>query len=542
MKKIFALTAILVLVLAGCGNMGTSDDGNGNNSNNSNNNNNGNNSTTKTTLTINNMSSYNLLSVEYSSVEFGTVNSGKDVTKTVSTGTRYVFFSLQIAGENVRCRTTQSKTCDEGMSNELTFNNNTPITTTLDDKAGTLKDIVDAKTADQNIPQIVVKQDVTIISQNAEYDVGNVIKNATKDIFFTVENSGKADLTIESVKGNMVNMTENISGFFNIILQPVSQIIAPGKNANFTIQFSPTATGNNISATVQIKTNSQTNADFSFRVKGTCSEEQTGVPNGVTATAQSSSSIKISWNPVNGATSYKLYYGTSSSSITILASGTVAGTTYTHTGLQANTIYYYRVVASNSSGESGYSTSASARTLLSTPVGLTATGGQYETSISLSWSPVTGASGYDVYYGTSASSVTTLAGYSSGTTYTHSGLKGGTTYYYRVVAYSSAAGDSDYSSTVSATTKLSAPTITSVSKSYSSTIRIEWTSVTGATSYKVYYYTSDSIGNKTLAGSTVGTSYSHSTSLTVPYFFYYVVAVNSTGESDFSESYYFIVP
>jgi len=528
MKKFLMLTVIFALIFAAC------DDDNSTGNGNNNNNNNGNNGTAKTTLTINNMSSYDLLNVEYSSVDFGNINSGKDVTKTVSAGTRYVFFSLQIADENVRCRTTQSKTCDEGKNNEFTFINNTPITTTLDDKSDTLKNIVDAKTAEQNIPQIVVKQDVNIISKNAEYDVGNVIKNATKDISFTVENSGRADLNIESVNGNMVNMTDNISGFFNIVLQPVSQIIASGNKANFTIRFSPTAIGNNISATVQIKTNSQTNADFSFRIKGTCSEEKTGVPNGITATAQSSSSIRISWNSVNGATSYKLYYGTDSSSITILASGTITGTTYTHTGLQANTIYYYRVVASNSSGDSGYSTSASARTLLSTPVGVTATGGQSMTSISLSWSPVTGASSYKVYYGTSASSITTLAGSPSGTTYTHTGLQGGTTYYYRVAAYSSAAGDSDYSSAVSATTKLSAPTITSVKRFASGMNNIDWTSVIGATSYKVYYTTGSPSGTKTLAGSTVGTGYTHYFSVNNTTFYYFVVAVNSAGESDFS--------
>jgi len=520
MKNFLVLSVIFALILAAC------DDGDSTG--------NGNNSATKTTLTINNMSSYNLLSVEYSSVEFGTINSGKDVTKTVSAGTRYVFFSLQIADENVRCRTTQSKTCDEGKNNELTFINNTPITTTLDNKSDTLKNIVDEITAEQNIPQIVVKQGINIISKNAEYDVGNVIKNATKDISFTVENSGRADLSIESVNGNMVNMTDNISGFFNIVLQPVSQIIAPGNKANFTIQFSPTAIGNNISATVQIKTNSRTNADFSFRVKGTCSEEQTGVPNGVTATAQSSSSIRISWNLVNGATSYKLYYGTSSSSITILASGTITGTTYTHTGLQADTVYYYRVVASNSSGDSGYSTSSSARTLLSTPVGVTATGGQSVTSISLSWSPVTGASSYKVYYGTSASSITTLAGSPSGTTYTHTGLQGGTTYYYRVVAYSSAAGDSDYSTTASATTKLSAPTITSVKKYTSRMNTIEWTSVTGATSYKVYYTTGSPSGTKASVGTTTLTYDYHNFSENNTTFYYFVVAVNSNGESDFS--------
>jgi len=137
MKKIFILTVILALVLAAC------EDGN-------NNNNNGNNGITKTTLTINNMSSYNLLSVEYSSVDFGTINSGKDSFKDVSAGTRYILFLLQIRGDEVRCRTTQVLTCDAG-NNEITFTNNTSITTAIDERTNTIKNIVDTLIAEKGL-------------------------------------------------------------------------------------------------------------------------------------------------------------------------------------------------------------------------------------------------------------------------------------------------------------------------------------------------------------------------------------------------------
>ncbi|GHU73540.1 hypothetical protein FACS189450_13510 [Spirochaetia bacterium] len=84
-------------------------------------------------------------------------------------------------------------------------------------------------------------------------------------------------------------------------------------------------------------------------------------PTGVTATAQSSSSISVSWNAVSGATSYKVYYEIGSSTTKNLAD-TVTGTSYTHTGLQASTTYYYYITAVNSAGESGYSSSDSATT------------------------------------------------------------------------------------------------------------------------------------------------------------------------------------
>jgi len=106
------------------------------------------NGSTRITLTINNMSSYDILDVEYSSVDFGTINSGKDTIKEVNTGTRYIFFSLQIRDEEVRCRTTQVTTCNEG-SNEFTFTNNTSITTTISERTNTMKNIVDTLTAEK---------------------------------------------------------------------------------------------------------------------------------------------------------------------------------------------------------------------------------------------------------------------------------------------------------------------------------------------------------------------------------------------------------
>jgi hypothetical protein len=146
MKKLLISVAIFALVLAGCG------DGNSEN-----------NPNPKTTLTINNMSSYNLLNVEYST-SFGDIESGKDTTKEVSPGTRYVFFSFSINSEHVRCRTASVLTCDENKSNELTITNNTMITTTVDDNTNTLKNIVD------RYSQVTT---LTIINMS-EYDFFNV--------------------------------------------------------------------------------------------------------------------------------------------------------------------------------------------------------------------------------------------------------------------------------------------------------------------------------------------------------------------------------
>jgi predicted phage tail protein len=85
-------------------------------------------------------------------------------------------------------------------------------------------------------------------------------------------------------------------------------------------------------------------------------------PTGVTANAQSSSSIRVSWQPVSNATSYEVYYEIGNSTNKIYA-GTTSSTSYTHSGLQANTTYYYCIKSVNSSGSSNYSSYASATTI-----------------------------------------------------------------------------------------------------------------------------------------------------------------------------------
>jgi hypothetical protein len=47
---------------------------------------------TGTSLIINNLSDYPLISVEYSSVDFGTIKSGRDATKEINYETKYIFF------------------------------------------------------------------------------------------------------------------------------------------------------------------------------------------------------------------------------------------------------------------------------------------------------------------------------------------------------------------------------------------------------------------------------------------------------------------
>jgi len=96
-------------------------------------------------------------------------------------------------------------------------------------------------------------------------------------------------------------------------------------------------------------------------------------PTGVAATAVSSSQINLAWTDVSGETSYLIERGSTSSTSGFTQIGTTNANivTYSNTGLSASTTYYYRVRASNSAGNSGYSNVASETTQAAASTGKT---------------------------------------------------------------------------------------------------------------------------------------------------------------------------
>jgi fibronectin type 3 domain-containing protein len=84
-------------------------------------------------------------------------------------------------------------------------------------------------------------------------------------------------------------------------------------------------------------------------------------PSNIIASAESSSSIRLSWPPISGATGYRIYRSLSRSG-TYTRVGTITSTSFTNTGLASNTTYYYKVSAYNNAGESAQSSMVSART------------------------------------------------------------------------------------------------------------------------------------------------------------------------------------
>jgi fibronectin type 3 domain-containing protein len=265
------------------------------------------------------------------------------------------------------------------------------------------------------------------------------------------------------------------------------------------------------------------------------------IPTNVTATRLSANNVSVTWNAVSGATHYEVYWAyTASGEYTL--DGTPTSASFTSTDWGADESGCFKVKAVNSAGSSGYSSIAffgaysSGSSAPSIPTGVTATAAS-SSSITVSWSAVSGATGYYVYRATSSSGSYSYRGASTSTSYTGTGLPANTTYYYKVSAYndSGESGQSSYAyaTTLSPTPSIpSAPTNVTATTASSSSITVSWSAVSGATIYYVYWATSSSGPYSSYAGYSESTSFIHTGLSANTTYYYKVLAYNSYGASE----------
>lgn len=165
-------------------------------------------------------------------------------------------------------------------------------------------------------------------------------------------------------------------------------------------------------------------------------------PTNVSATALSSSSIKITWSDnSNNETGFYLYRW-NGADWTRLGSVGANVTSYTNSGLQAGTTYYYYVASYNGASENPSEKYASAKTqqvsIPNKPASISAIA-LSSSSIKLTWSDSSNnETGFYIYRspGGEWSKISSVG--ANVTSYTDKGLQANTTYYYYVESYNTA--------------------------------------------------------------------------------------------------------
>ena len=236
----------------------------------------------------------------------------------------------------------------------------------------------------------------------------------------------------------------------------------------------------------------------------------------------------------------RLAAGGTYSQIATVGAGVVS---YSSTGLNPITTYFYRVRATNAAGDSAYTNEASATTLNAAPAAPSALAATTvsTTQINLSWTDnATNETGFKIERKTgSGGTYAQIATVNADVTgYSDTGLTATTTYYYRVRATNSI-GDSAYSNEANATTSSpipAAPSNLTATSTSSSQINLAWTdNATNETGFKIERKTGSGGTYSQIATAGAGATGYSNTGLTAGTTYYYRVrATNAAGDSAYS--------
>jgi hypothetical protein len=345
----------------------------------------------------------------------------------------------------------------------------------------------------QSATQTVYGTSATIsgLVNGTMYNVWVRGKNAT--------GSGVSGVASAKPIGNMGTVTVSLGGSGELVLNWATVAGADQYdvfyNTSNSIPTNPSQTVSTNTATISGLTNGTTyyvwvkgkNANGTGNANTSGSGKPMVAPGSLTISS-GNEQITVSWAAVTGATSYEVYYSTATT-IPDSSAFTVTGLNRTITSLINGTTYNFWVKAINTNGTSGASPMASGK-----PIGNmgTVTASPSESGeLVLNWATVNGADQYDVYYNTSNSIPTNPSQTVLTNTATISSLTNGATYY-AWVKPKNANGTGAVSTAVSGKPMGNVGAVT-LTTGGSGELILNWSTVTGADQYEVYYRTSNSI-------------------------------------------------
>jgi len=254
--------------------------------------------------------------------------------------------------------------------------------------------------------------------------------------------------------------------------------------------------------------------------------------------ANAANGVKVSWNKIAGATSYKVYRSVYTngawSSWTAIKIG-VTGTTYTDTSLKSNANVKYTVRAFNGSHSSTYKASASIKFLAAPTVKVA----NAANGVKITWNKIAGTKTYTVYR-----SVYTNGAWSgwkaiktgvTGTTYTDTSVKSNANVKYTVRAFNGNFSSSYKSS--SSIKFLATPTVKATNAAKG--VTVTWNKIAGAKTYTVYrsvYSGGKWSGWTAIKTGVTGTSYTDTTVKSGATVRYTVKAINGSFNSNVKAS------
>ena len=234
--------------------------------------------------------------------------------------------------------------------------------------------------------------------------------------------------------------------------------------------------------------------------------------------ATGSTSVRLEWKAVDGASGYQIYRSTSKDS-GYKKVGQVKGKStkkYEDKTLEAGKTYYYQVRAykSNSAKNGVASFSKAQKAWTIKQVVFSQITSDSKNQVTLGWKKVSKAQGYDIYRSDESNSgFEKIASISSGSTltYTDKGVKSGNTYYYKIAAtykIKGSAGRGSYSK-VTEVAVLKQGSISSITLGDNNVLNISWNSVANASGYELAGAVSEK-GTYTTLQTSDATSFTHS--------------------------------
>jgi hypothetical protein len=242
------------------------------------------------------------------------------------------------------------------------------------------------------------------------------------------------------------------------------------------------------------------------------------------------SSMDVSWSSASGSDSDILCVSYGPNSCTFQFA--LTSSPYNVTGLNPNTSYYFRILASNivGTGASEWSSDVIQHTAPTAPTSLTLSSTSVG-QVNLSWPSVYAVSSYSVYRGTASGTYSLIASNINTNSYIDTSVTTGTTYYYVVRSFN---GLYSTDSSESVIRPVGATTVSPGTVSFT-TIPFFWTSVTGADAYQIHYGTTPA--TLTSSSAVITTTTTTLTGLSPGTTYYYKLrSFNSTGSGASTES------